>query len=368
MNGEPLRAAWAIPLATVNEVRAHMESAFKAIVAQMLDAHAESVAIAERANKRAADIESAAQAAAQRARLESDIELGHSNDLVERLQAELERLREQLHIEANRVVPDDAEAGAERSQREAAHRSEVIALREELQASRAECTDLAHQIELEKAKHARLIAGVRSIQQTKPPAALIGFVVSGDSAAAERIAVPEAPREPVPSPVIDTAVASAKTIDTVAHRAAVPQAAVMPQAVVVPQVVTVPQVVAVPQVIPMPQAAATPQTDAEDSARDVEAIEYARRLLDEIEAVYDADTNSGLSSDELIGRLSGNLRYGAAVFARRLGTASAEGGRLFDQQLTARHDEKGETRFGRHLRVATYEYRKQHDNGHSPAA
>ena len=58
MNSEPLRAAWAVPLATVNEVRAHMESAFKAIVAQMLDAHAESVAIAERANKRAADIES----------------------------------------------------------------------------------------------------------------------------------------------------------------------------------------------------------------------------------------------------------------------------------------------------------------------
>ena len=176
MNSEPLRAAWAVPLATVNEVRAHMESAFKAIVAQMLDAHAESVAIAERANKRAADIESAAQAAAQRARLESDIELGHSNDLVERLQTELQRLREQLHLDANRGEPDHADAGTEMSEREAAHRSEVIALREELQASRAECTDLAHQIELEKAKHARLIAGVRSIQQTKPPAALIGFV------------------------------------------------------------------------------------------------------------------------------------------------------------------------------------------------
>jgi hypothetical protein len=59
MNSEALRAAWAVPLATVNDVRAQMESAFKAIVAQMLDAHAESVAIAERANKRAADIESA---------------------------------------------------------------------------------------------------------------------------------------------------------------------------------------------------------------------------------------------------------------------------------------------------------------------
>ena len=37
---------------------------------------------------------------------------------------------------------------------------------------------------------------------------------------------------------------------------------------------------------------------------------------------------------------------------------------LFEQQLTARYDEKGETRFGRHLRVATYEYRKQHGNDH----
>jgi len=342
LNSEPPRAAWAVPLATLNEVRAQMESAFKAIIAQMLDAHAESVAVAERANKRAADIESAAQAAAQRARLESDIELGHSNDLVERLQVELERLREQLHFEANRV--DNAGAGAEWSQREAAHRSEMIALREELQASRAECTELAHQIEIEKAKHARLIAGVRSIQQTKPPAALIGFVVSGDSVAPERIAVPEAPREPVPGPVIDTTPASAKTIETGAQTVVAPDpAAVAP-------------------------AAAEPAAASAHKALDFDAIEYAHRLLDEIEAVYDADTNSGLSSDELIGRLSGNLKYGAAVFARRLGAASADAGILFDQQLTARHDEKGETRFGRHLRVATYEYRKQPGNGHVPAA
>jgi len=360
MNSEPLRAAWAVPLATVNEVRAHMESAFKAIVAQMLDAHAESVAFAERANKRAADIESAAQAAAQRARLESDIELGHSNDLVERLQTELQRLREQLHLDASSGEPDNA--GAELPEREAAHRSEVIALREELQASRAECTELAHQIEIEKAKHARLIAGVRSIQQTKPPAALIGFVVSGDSAAPERIVVPETPREPAPSVVIETALASAKTIETGAQPAA------MPAAAAVPQVVAVPQAVAVPQVVAAPQAAVAPPAASAHSALDFDAIEYAHRLLDEIEAVYDADTNSGLSSDELIGRLSGNLKYGAAVFARRLGVAAAEGESLFDQQLTARHDEKGETRFGRHLRVATYEYRKQPGNGPAPAA
>ena len=355
MNSEPLRAAWAVPLATVNEVRAHMESAFKAIVAQMLDAHAESVAIAERANKRAADIESAAQAAAQRARLESDIELGHSNDLVERLQTELQRLREQLHLDANRGEVDTADE-AEMSQREAAHRSEMIALREELEASRAECTDLAHQIEIEKAKHARLIAGVRSIQQTKPPAALIGFVVSGDSVAPERIAMPEAPREPVPGVVIETAVASAKTIETTVQVAAVPEAVSLSQTVSVPRTVTV------------PQAVATSPAAAAHKALDFDATQYAHRLLDEIEAVYDADTNSGLSSDELIGRLSGNLKYGAAVFARRLGVAAAEGESLFDQQLTARHDEKGETRFGRHLRVATYEYRKQPGNPHPPAA
>jgi hypothetical protein len=361
MSSEPLRAAWAVPLATVNDVRAHMESAFKAIVAQMLDAHAESVAIAERANKRAADIESAAQAAAQRARLESDIELGHSNDLVERLQTELQRLREQLHLDANSGEADH-DAGAEMSEREAAHRSEVIALREELQASRAECTELAHQIEIEKAKHARLIAGVRSIQQTKPPAALIGFVVSGDSAAPERIVVPETPREPAPNVVIDTALASANTIEPAAQTAAVTHAVAVAETVAVPQPVNVPQAVTVPQAVPTPLAAPVHKT------LDFDAIEYAHRLLDEIEAVYDADTNSGLSSDELIGRLSGNLKYGAAVFARRLGGASAEAGSLFDQQLTARHDEKGETRFGRHLRVATYEYRKQPGNGPSPAA
>lgn len=368
MNPEPLRAAWAVPLATVNEVRAHMESAFKTIVAQMLDAHAEAVAIAERANKRVADVESAAQAAAQRARLESDIELGHSNDLVERLQDELQRLRDRLQLDADRAQPNAAAASAE-----------IIALREELQAARAECADLAHQIELEKAKHARLIAGVRSIQQTKPATALIGFVVGGDSAASERVAAPEV-REPVPSPVIDTAVAATKTIETAAYAAAashvtvapyavaVPQPAVVPPAVVMPPAVAVPHAVAEPPSVVVAQPAAVPQTPAADSALDLEAIEYARRLLDEIEAVYEADTNSGLSADELVGRLSGNLKYGAAVFARRLEATSTDSGSVFDQQLTARHDEKGDTRFGRHLRVATYEYRKQHGNEHPPAA
>ena len=143
---------------------------------------------------------------------------------------------------------------------------------------------------------------------------------------------------------------------------------VVKQAVVLTPAIAVTQAVAGPQAVAVPQAAAAPPAASAPRTLDFDATQYAHRLLDEIEAVYDADTNSGLSSDELIGRLSGNLKYGAAVFARRLGVAAAEGESLFDQQLTARHDEKGETRFGRHLRVATYEYRKQPGNGPAPAA
>jgi hypothetical protein len=97
-----------------------------------------------------------------------------------------------------------------------------------------------------------------------------------------------------------------------------------------------------------------------------EPPEYARQLLDDIEAVYAADVASGLVADDLVDRLVSNLTYGAEVFARRLEDASVPRTSVFEQQLINVLNTNGETSFGRRLAVAAHKcerQRKQLDHG-----
>ena len=86
--------------------------------------------------------------------------------------------------------------------------------------------------------------------------------------------------------------------------------------------------------------------------------EYARQLLDNIEAVYAADVASGLMPDDLVARLAENLTYGAEVFARRLGSAAVPGTSVFDEQLMIVLQTRGDVSFGRHLAVAAYGFER----------
>src|SRR5439155_6950502 len=169
-----------------------------------LEANAVSVSVADTAAKRVADAESAAEAAVQRARLESDIEVAELRTLVDRLRTDLQSQRERLNRGCESTGDPqasngaDSEVAAETPDLVASYRLQLFGLREELQASRAECTDLARRLEIEKANHSRLVAALRCVQQTNPSSAMIGSVVSAGPWVPARGATLDAARESLP--------------------------------------------------------------------------------------------------------------------------------------------------------------------------
>ncbi len=187
-------------------------------------------------------------------------------------------------------MKSEAEAAALRARLEA--QVEIAALREELEASRTECSDLARQLDVEKANRPRLMAAVQAIPNVTPFPAVASAVEALDHAGAPS-------REP--------------------------------------------------SAVAMPSAA-----QRVTGGLHFDPSDYARQLLDNIEAVYAADVASGLMPGDLVARLAGNLAYGAEVFARRLGSAAVEGTTAFDEQVTIVLQTRGDVSFGRHLAVAAY--------------
>jgi hypothetical protein len=191
-------------------------------------------------------------------------------------------------------VRSEAEAEALRARLEA--QAEIADLRKELEASRMECADLARQLDVEKANRARLTADVQPIQRLTR--------LTGVTSAVEAV-------DPAGPPLRD------------------------------------PSTIAAPSDAPHVNL-----------GLDFDPSDYARQLVDNIEAVYAADVASGLMPDELVARLAGNLTYGAEVFARRLGSAAGPGTRAFDEQVTIVLQTRGDAAFGRHLAVAAYGYER----------
>jgi hypothetical protein len=257
-------------LGAMKEALGRLEWACSAIVA-------ESTAAADTAKKRVAEVKSEAEAAALRARLEAQTEIADLRSMVDRLRIDVQTERDR-----SQFTDEPFGTGAEQPTRDAplkpplsaaSYGSRLLALREELDASRTECSDLARQLDVEKAHRARLMAGVQAIQD--------------------------------------------------------------------------------------PSTAATPSAAPHvTGGLHFDPPEYARQLLDNIEAVYAADVASGLMPDDLVARLAANLTYGAEVFARRLGSAAVPGTSVFDEQLMIVLQTRGEVSFGRHLAVAAYGFER----------
>jgi hypothetical protein len=258
-------------LGVLKEALGHLEWACSAIVA-------ESTAAADTAKKRVADVKSEAEAGALRARLEAQTEIADLRSMVDRLRIDVQTVRDRFQVTDEPFDPGRAEkpprdAPLKPFLSAASYGSQLLALREELEASRAECSDLARQLDVEKANRTRLMAGA--------------------------------------------------------------------------------------QAIPDPSTAATPSAAQHvTGGLHFDPPEYARQLLDNIEAVYAADVASGLMPDDLVARLAANLTYGAEVFARRLGSAAGPGTSVFDEQLMIVLQTRGEVSFGRHLAVAAYGFER----------
>jgi hypothetical protein len=159
---------WHSGIVGEDEAIAALEQACSAIIAQVVETHAKSTAAAETAEKRAADVNSEADAAVQRARLEAQIEIVGLQDVVDGLRSELQAQRERLQgaplDERNGDTPTCSDAELQPSDSVSLFRSQLLTAREELDVSLAECSGLARQREVEKASRARLMAGVRAIQ------------------------------------------------------------------------------------------------------------------------------------------------------------------------------------------------------------
>jgi chromosome segregation ATPase len=267
-----------------------------------------------------------AVAAAQQTQAQADIEIAELQMMVDRQQVDLEVERdmvkstnEQLDIE--RVARARAETERDEAQRVSqqilsATESEMQALRAESSAHKAELVLVRQQLETERAERSRLTATFQSVQRA------ISLAQSGDMTL-EPVTPAESRLQQKPADL---------TSDPTPIRADL-QSSPVAEA-------------------PVPVVEAHP-----------EAVEHIKRLLEEAEAMYWTDLNSGRSPVEVVDRLTGILRYARDLVVGRWGSDDCDAAGLFDQQIAVLLDSKAETSFGRHLSISAFASRSE-----SPAA
>lgn len=84
-----------------------------------------------------------------------------------------------------------------------------------------------------------------------------------------------------------------------------------------------------------------------------ELQKYATSLLNEIEQMYAADVEAGITGAELQKRLTGNLDYARSIYGSRTALEGADAGTLIDDELGALIEARAGTPFARDLAVAT---------------
>jgi hypothetical protein len=194
-------------------------------------------------------------------------------------------------------------ADEERRGLTAAHDTRVRALQSELESLRGELARLQKQAEAERAERARLVAAIQQV------------VAPGEIAAA--ITTPPAPPPPAAPPA--PAVASAP---------------------------------------PAPSPSAAPQEMPPPPTSDPELVIYVEHLLKTVEAMYAEDVAARRKPDDILNRLTDNLRSARNVFRNHVGASDPEELTLFDYQLTTILNTTEDTAFGRHLGIAAYECQK----------
>ena len=200
-----------------------------------------------------------------------------------------------------RAERDDAER-QQCQQQIAAAEAEAEALRTEIHAQKLELAKVLQQLDTAISERAKLQETFRLVQR----AMALGT--------AEQIVMPvdAAPRESaVPTPVLP---------------------AEQPVAVVEP----------VPD----------PQTALMDAHPD--AVQDINRVLDQVEAMYQLDLESGRSGIEIVESLTGSLRSARSLVATRWSSASFDAQPLADHLIGLMLERQAGTPFGRHLGIAAY--------------
>ena len=308
-------------------------------------------AVAE-ANAAVARARAASQIALEAARVALEEQTRRNDGLSASLsqsESQVEELRLKLQIERdNTKAATDAYETSQKARAEAANEAEAIreqvvaayesrlhAVQAELDAVRAALIGLKQQYEIETADRARVIAVLKTVQQT---CALVecqetrheGWMPAEDrheiishtddqlSAAPHDDCAPEnheiesavqMRNDETPSPALSAAGRSLK-------------------------------LVAPSEVAPI---AAPPHL-----------VDYLQGLFEQINAMYLVDLHAHAMVD-VLDRLCVNVRHARDVFVQRASVEGAIGADLFDQALSAKLNELGATSLGRHLSIAAYE-------------
>ena len=273
-----------------------------------------------------------ADAAAQQARTQAQIEIAELqralvtlHTVVETLQTDLDAARDsmkslqaQLDAEvAARVLAETERDEARRhcQQQAAAAEAEMTVLRSENDAQKAELTLALLQLDSAVAERSKLMATFQMVQRALAQGATEDMAVTVQDSKQIRAALPEPPAPEIRAEKSPT-----------------------------------PEVAAV---------AAVPVADARPAFADLhpEAVEDAKRVLEQVEAMYQLDLNSGRPGMEVVDSLTGSLRYARDVIVSRWNvTCDAEA--LFQSEVDALLNTHAGTSFGRHLSIAAYESRQ----------
>ena len=301
---------WCRTLEAVKETLANLERTCEAAI----EAHETGVDGLIETLVGAADAE--AVAAAQQTRAQAEIEIVDLQEALDRQRVDLQVERDMVkdaneQLDEERAARVRAESERDEAQRmsqqiASATESQMQALRAESDAQKSELALLRQQLETEKAERSRLTATFQSVQRA------LSSAQSGEMALD--------PVAPAPSRLQD------KPADLQSNAVAEAQA---------------------PVVEPHP-----------------EAVEHIQRLLEEAEAMYWTDINSGRAPSEVVDRLTGILRYARDLVVGRWGSDDCDAAAVFEQQIAVLLDAKAETSFGRHLSISAFASR----NNETPAA
>ena len=273
-----------------------------------------------------------ADAAAQQVRTQAQTEIAELqralvtlHTVVEQLQTDLDAARDsmkslqtQLDVEVAARVRAETERDEARrhcQQQAAAAEAEMAVLRSEGEAQKAELTLALLQLDSAVAERSKLMATFQMVQRALSQGAPEDIAVPARDPKQAVATLPESPGSQLR-----------------AEKTSTPEA---------------------------PAGAVVPVVDARAVLADkhVEAVEDAKRVLEQVEAMYQLDLNSGRPGMEVVDSLTGSLRYSRDAFVARW-SAGCDAETLFEYQVDLLLHTHAGTSFGRHLSIAAYESRQ----------
>jgi chromosome segregation ATPase len=276
-----------------------------------------------------------ADAAAQQTRAQAQVEMAEVQVAMSGLQAVVDGLQADLQVERDRLKSTkkqlDIEVGERvraESERDEAHRvcqqvvsaaqSQANGLRAESDAQKAELALARQQLDAAHAECSKLMATFQSVQRVLSLGQSGEMALEAEQTGRDRVPPGESrPQEMRGENSSDTAPALAGLVSS-------------------------------------------PVADAQVAVIEghPEAVEDVKQMLEQVEAMYCADLNSGRSPIEVVDALTGHLRYARDVTVARSSLGECDAEALFEQQIAVLLDLKAETTFGRHLSISAYALRR----------